>query len=297
MPEPGISRARYPCVCVLRRRPDAPSDKAKKRPFLGRFDAERPETRGNVFPPRKREKTDIPTAGDDLSPAGALWLAPLRARKRTHETRIHGIQWISWISWIFSGKRAFARICEVRGAWIFCGFRGFLAALSAGASIRPKNGPFWGVSMRAERKPVEASFPLENAKKRTFQRSVTKCHQIRLMARTFARMETHASPTSWGYWGYWGYSSQSRENTGLFARPRRGYFGGYFRGRGFLVALSAGASMRRPQIATLRRIRWDERPETRGNVRLAHLRARYPCVCAGICVRTRHPHTVKSAQA
>ena len=56
MPEPGISRARYPCVCVLRRRLDAPSDKAQKRPYLGRFDAERPETRGNVFPPRKREK-------------------------------------------------------------------------------------------------------------------------------------------------------------------------------------------------------------------------------------------------
>ena len=36
---------------------DAPSDKAKKRPFLGRFDASRTETRGNVFPPLKREKT------------------------------------------------------------------------------------------------------------------------------------------------------------------------------------------------------------------------------------------------
>ena len=68
MPEPGISRARYPCVCVPRRRLDAPSDKAQKRPFLGRLDASRTETPRSVFPPRKREKTDIPTAGDKTSP-------------------------------------------------------------------------------------------------------------------------------------------------------------------------------------------------------------------------------------
>ena len=35
-----------------------------------------------------------------------------------------------------------------------------------------------GVSMPSERKPVEASFPLENAKKRTFQRPVTKRHRL-----------------------------------------------------------------------------------------------------------------------
>ena len=35
---------------------DAPADKAQKRPFLGRFDAERPETHRSVFGPRKREK-------------------------------------------------------------------------------------------------------------------------------------------------------------------------------------------------------------------------------------------------
>ena len=58
--------------------------------------------------------------------------------------------------------------------------------------IRPKNGPIWGVSMPNVRKPGETSFPLENAKKRTFPQLVTKRHQLRLMARTFARMETHA---------------------------------------------------------------------------------------------------------
>ena len=40
------------------------------------------------------------------------------------------------------------------------------------------------------------------------------------------------------------------------------------------------ASMRVPKIATLRRIRWEERPETPENDWLAHLRARYHCVCA-----------------
>ena len=36
--------------------------------------------------------------------------------------------------------------------------------------IRPQNGPFWAVSMQDERKPVEASFPLKNAKKRHLRR-------------------------------------------------------------------------------------------------------------------------------
>ena len=45
--------------------------------------------------------------------------------------------------------------------------------------------------------------------------------------------KTHASPTSRGYWGYWGYFSQTLENAGFFELPHRGYFGGYFRGRGF----------------------------------------------------------------
>ena len=63
-----------------------------------------------------------------------------------------------------------------------------------------------------------------------------------LCAHGNARMR-HASPTSRGYWGYWGYFSQTLEITRLFERTRRGYFGGYFRGRGFP-------------------------------------RARYPCVCA-----------------
>ena len=42
----------------MRARPsiDAPADKAQKRPFLGRFDASRTETRENVFDPQKREK-------------------------------------------------------------------------------------------------------------------------------------------------------------------------------------------------------------------------------------------------
>lgn len=42
----------------MRARPsiDAPADKAQKRPFLGRFDARRTETRENVFDPQKREK-------------------------------------------------------------------------------------------------------------------------------------------------------------------------------------------------------------------------------------------------
>lgn len=149
--------------------------------------------------------------------------------------------------------------------------------------IRPQNGPFLDVSTPDVRKPVEASFPLKNAKKRPFSQSVTICHQMCLMARTFARMGTHAgkkaSPTSRGYWGYWGYFSQSRENTGLFARPRRGYFGGYFRGRGFLAALLASASMRRPKIATLRRIRWGERPETR-ETSGSHMCAQDTLACA-----------------
>ena len=42
------------------------------------------------------------------------------------------------------------------------------------------------------------------------------------------------SPTPWGYWGYWGYFSQVFDFTGLFANPLRGYFGGYFLGRGFI---------------------------------------------------------------
>ena len=124
-PEPMTPRARHPCVCVLRRRLDAPSDKAKKRPFLGRPDASRTETPRSVFPPQKREKTGIPTAGDKTSPDapyGSHICAHGNARMRHRIHGIHGIPWISWISWIFSGKRAFARICEVRGAWIFCGF-------------------------------------------------------------------------------------------------------------------------------------------------------------------------------
>ena len=211
------------CACFAVRFGD-PDAKAKKRPFLGRLDASRTETPRSVFPPRKREKTDIPTAGDKTSPAGALWLAHLRAWKRTHETRIHDIQWILRILRIlriFSGKQAIMRFLGFACARIFCGFY-------RSAWIYPWTRPYRRTSRRAE-----------------------------------CTRKTHASPTSWGYWGY----------------------RGYFRGRGFLVALSAGASMRRPQIATLGRIRWDERPETRGNVRLAHLRARYPCVCAvcGMC--------------
>ena len=43
----------------MRARPsiDAPSDKAQKRPFLGRLDASRTETRRSVFDPQKREGT------------------------------------------------------------------------------------------------------------------------------------------------------------------------------------------------------------------------------------------------
>ena len=120
---------------------------------------------------------------------------------------------------------------------------------------------------------------------------------LRTSRRAECTRKTHASPTSRGYWGYWGYFSQVLEITGLFARPHRGYFGGYFRERGFLSALSAGASMRRPQIATMRRIRWDERPETRGNVWLALARARYPCVWPSrlghqIGQRSTHTHGI-----
>ena len=122
---PGFPRARYPCVC------SAPVDsmastRAPKIATLRRIRwDERPETHRSVFGPRKREKTAILAVGDKSSPDGALRIAPLRAWKRTHETRIHGIPWILWISWIFSGKRAFARVCAVCGSWIFCGFRGY----------------------------------------------------------------------------------------------------------------------------------------------------------------------------
>lgn len=86
---------------------DGIDEKAQKRPSLGRFDASRTETHRSVFGPRKREKTAFLTVGDKLSPDAPYGVAHLRAWKRTHETRIHGIQWISWI---FSGKRAFARV-------------------------------------------------------------------------------------------------------------------------------------------------------------------------------------------
>ena len=62
--------------------------------------------------------------------------------------------------------------------------------------IRPQNGPFWGVSTPAERKPVEAYLAAQNAKKRPFKRLVTNCHQMRLCAHGnaahFARMGTNA---------------------------------------------------------------------------------------------------------
>ena len=107
------------------------------------------------------------------------------------------------------------------------------------------------------------------------------------------------SPTSRGYWGYWGYFSQTLENAGLFERPRWGYFGGYFLGRGYSrgifswtgiptrkipcvcsAPVDSMASTRTPKIATLRRIRWDERPETVGNVRLVSCARKIPCVCS-----------------
>lgn len=86
------------------------------------------------------------------------------------------------------------RVCGVADAWIFCGFRGFIR----------------GGGLICERPGVRISF----------------------CAHGNARMR-HASMASRGYWGYWGYFSQVLEITRLFERPHRGYFGGYFRGRGF----------------------------------------------------------------
>lgn len=52
--------------------------------------------------------------------------------------------------------------------------------------------------MQAERKPIEASFTPQNAKKRPFSQSVTNRHRMRLMARTFARMR-QSIPVPWGH--------------------------------------------------------------------------------------------------
>ena len=126
---------------------DGIDESAQKRPFLGRLDASRTETRRSVFPPPKREKTAILAVGDKSSPD-----AP----------------------------------CDSH-----------------------------------------------------------------LCAHGNARMR-HASPGYRGYWGYWGYFSQTLEITRLFERTRRGYFGGYFRGRGFPHA-------RYPACALHRSIRWHRR--------------------------------------
>ena len=67
-PEPGISTRKTPLSVCPAGLFDDPDEKAQKRPFLGRLDASRTETRLSVFPPPKREKTDIPTAGDKSSP-------------------------------------------------------------------------------------------------------------------------------------------------------------------------------------------------------------------------------------
>ena len=91
--EPGVSTRKIPLRVRCTGRFDAPSDKARKRHFLGRFDASRTETRRCVLGHRKREKTATPTVGDKSSPD-----AHSRAWGRAHETRIHGIPWISRIS-------------------------------------------------------------------------------------------------------------------------------------------------------------------------------------------------------
>ena len=48
-----------------------------------------------------------------------------------------------------------------------------------------------------------------------------------------------------GILGILGIFSQSRENTGLFASPLRGYFWGYFRGRGFHAQDTNACALRR----------------------------------------------------
>ena len=119
--------------------------------------------------------------------------------------------------------------------------------------IRPQNGPFLGGFDSSRTETRRCVFSLQKREKTATPTVGDKSSPDEPL-----RAWDNASPASRGYWGYWGYFSQTLENAGFFERPRGGYFGGYFLGRGY----SWGYFLER-----------------------GFPRARYPFVCASLASR------------
>lgn len=134
--------------------------------------------------------------------------------------------------------------------------------------IRPENGPIWGVSMPNVRKPDEVHFPPENAKKRPLSRSVTNCHQMRLMGSHLCAHETPAGKPrihgiQWISWISWIFSGK-RAIMRVCGVADAWIFCGFSRDTWIYPWMRPYPTNKaRAKNGPLRRIRWGERPGVR----------------------------------
>ena len=208
---------------------------------------------------------------------------------RTHETRIHGIPWILWILRIFSGKQAIMRVCGIEDAWIFCGF-------SRDAWIYPwmrpyptnkakaKNGPLRRIRWD-ERPGVRISFC---AHETTHPRHPGDIGDIGDISRKPLKMLGFLNVRA---------GDISGDIFGDGVIPGDIFGDGDSHAQDTLACARCTGRFDAPKTGHLGRIRWEERPETPENDWLAHLRARYHCVCAAPVDSMRGTPTTKSGRS